>query len=145
MRNYWLLAGAMGSFLVSALHIYVIAQGAWAYRYFGAGEKFARASEAGRMFPALETSIIVVIFALLGVYALSGAGVVRVLPHLRAVVLFTGACYTLRGLVLFVELASRLNIFVWRDGVRPQDPLFSGVSLFLGVLHLIGWYLLRKG
>jgi hypothetical protein len=145
MRNYWLLAGAAGSFLVSALHIFVIAEGAWAYRYFGAGEEFARASETGQMFPAIATSVIVVIFALLGVFALSGAGVVRALPYLRAVVLFAGVCYTLRGLVLFVELASQLNIFTWRDGVRPQDPVFSGVSLLLGVLHLVGWYFLRKG
>jgi hypothetical protein len=145
MRHYWLLLGAAGSFLVSALHIFVIAQGAWAYRYFGAGEEFARASEAGQMLPAIVTLIIVIIFAILGVYALAGAGVVRVLPYLRAVVLFTGVCYTLRGLVLFAELAAQLNIFAWRDGVRPQDPVFSGVSLLLGVVHLVGWYFLRKG
>jgi hypothetical protein len=138
-----LLAGAVGSFLVSLLHIFIIAQGAWAYRYFGAGEEFARAREAGRMFPAIVTFLIVVIFAVLGVFALSGAGMVKTLPYMQGVVLFAGFCYTLRGLLVFVELASTWNLFVWRDGVRPQDPVFSGVSLLFGVLHLLGWYFLR--
>lgn len=146
--NIWLCLGAIGSFSVSALHVYVIAKGAEAYRYFGAGEDFARGAEAGAWFPALATSGIVVIFAVLGVYALAGAGILRGLsqiqfPQMRLVILGTGIVYTLRGLLLFAELAMSLNIFSWRDGVRSQDPYFSAVSLALGIVHLVGWRMLK--
>ncbi len=144
MKNIWLVIGAGGSFFVAVLHVFVIIKGAEAYRYFGAGEEFARASDAGLLFPAIATSVIVLIFTVLGVYALSGAGVVRALPFFRAVILFTGIVYTLRGLALVVELSAALNLFAWRDGIRAQDPYFSLVSLCLGLIHLWGWRMLRS-
>jgi hypothetical protein len=144
MKNIWLIIGAGGSFLVSGLHIYVVAVGAAAYRYFGAGEKFARAAEAGSWLPALVTLGIVLVFAILGVYALSGAKLMPKLPQMRYVILGTGIVYTLRGLVLIFELGVAMNVFAWRDGIRAQDPIFSAVSLSLGVVHLIGWRLLAR-
>lgn len=140
MQNSWLITGALCSFLVAALHIGVIIGGAPAYRYFGAGEEFARAQERGSYRPALITSGIVVVFAVLGVYALSAAGSIRLLPRANYVVLATGIVYTLRGLAVFLELGITLNLFAWRDGIRPQDPWFSAASLLFGIIHILGWY-----
>lgn len=143
IKNIWLVCGAMASFLVAALHIYIIIAGAPGYRYFGAGEEFAQAAETGKYFPAIVTSGIVIMFVVFGVFALAGAGVIQELPLMRYIILLVGIGYTLRGFVLFVELAASLNIFAWREGVRPQDPIFSAVSLLFGVVHLLGWWTLR--
>ena len=88
--NQWLRIGGILSFAVALLHMVIIFVGATAYRYFGAGEDMARAAESGSVFPALLTFVLVIIFVLWGLYALSGAGVIRRLPLLRIALIVIG-------------------------------------------------------
>lgn len=71
------------SFVASLLHLACIVGGGDWYRFFGAGEVMARLDEAGSWRPAIITSVIATILAGWGLYALSGAGIVRRLPLMR--------------------------------------------------------------
>lgn len=129
----WLILAAIGSFAVALLHVAIIFVGASAYRYFGAGDLVPLA-EQGSAVPALITSVLVVLFAVWGAYALSGAGVIRPLPLLRVALVLIAAIYTLRGLLLVPEL-----IQLARGGLaEPRMAVFSAVSLAIGVLYLAG-------
>lgn len=129
------LAGAF-SLAIAVLHVVVIAVGAPAYRYFGAGEKLARQAEQGSLAPALLTAGIAVIFALWALYAFSGAGLIRRLPLIRLGLVVIGTIYVLRGLSLGPQLP------VYFSGAFPQFPVrylvFSAVSLLVGLLYVLG-------
>lgn len=129
------LAGA-ASGLVAALHAVIIAVGAPGYRYFGAGEEMARLDEGGSPVPAMVTAALTAVFALWSAYGLSGAGLLRRLPLLRAGLVTIGAIYTLRGLACLPE--------AWWLAVGRTPPVllrqfvFSAVSLAIGIAYLTG-------
>ncbi|MGB3165422.1 MAG: hypothetical protein WBA68_01450 [Alteraurantiacibacter sp.] len=97
-RN-WLKSAAAASFAASLLHLACIVGGGDWYRFFGADETMARLAEAGSWRPAILTLFIAVVLFGWGLYALSGAGLLRRLPFLRtalvaiAVVLFARAVF----------------------------------------------------
>lgn len=103
-RHPWLIAGGVLSALAALLHLAVIVGGPAWYRFFGAGERLARAAERGSPTPAVVTLFIACILALWAAYAFSGAGLVRRLPLLRTGLVVISAIYLLRGLVLFPAL-----------------------------------------
>lgn len=129
------LAGVF-SLAIAVLHVVVIAVGAPAYRYFGAGERLARQSEQASLTPALLTAGIAVVFAVWALYAFSGAGLIRRLPLIRLGLVAIGTIYVLRGVLLGPQLA------VYLSGAFPQFPVrdlvFSAVSLFVGLLYVLG-------
>src|SRR5688572_7141260 len=98
----WLILVAAGSLAVTLLQIAILFVGPAGYRYFGAGD-LAPLAEQGSTLPALITSLLVVLFATWGAYALSGAGVIRRLPLLRVALVLIAAIYTLRGLAVIPE------------------------------------------
>ena len=140
----WLVAGSIFSFAVAILHIAIIFGGAPAYRYFGAGEEMAQMASSGSVLPALATLLIAVIFALWGLYALSGAGVIRHLPLLRTGLVFIASIYTLRGMGILPQVGWMISS---PETVLPQDVVFSLVSLLAGIIYTVGtisaWKLLR--
>jgi len=96
----------------------------------------------------LATSLFVaLIFAIWGLYGLSGAGLLRRLPLLRLVLLAIGAIYTLRGLLLVPLLLISLGVLASPEPILPQALLASLVSLSIGCLYLAGtfaaWHDLR--
>ena len=135
------LAGIL-SFGVSLLHIVSIAIGATAYRFLGAGEEMALQVEAGALYPHLLTLGIAIVFFAFGIYALSGAQVLRRLPFLAPVLVTIGLIYTVRGLAV-------IPYSFITDSVISMDWISSGISFFIGVVHLIGikssWGYLRHG
>jgi len=133
--NQWLKLGGILSFAVALLHVIIIFVGASAYRYFGAGEDMATAAESGSAFPALLTFVLVAVFAIWGLYSLSGAGVIRRLPLLKIALLLIGAVYTLRGVAVFQQL---FQIAASSAEVAPREIVFSLVSLIIGLAYLIG-------
>jgi len=129
-----LLAAGSCSFAVAALHVAIAISGqaSW-YRYFG-GLRQAVQVEAGSVLrPTLLTLAIAAVFALWGCYGLSGAGVVRRLPFLRAALFAIAGIYLLRALVLIPELPA-----LWRGLVPLRYPAFSVISGCAGVLYLLG-------
>ena len=127
-----LVAAACFDAAAAAAHLACIAIGAPAYRFMGAGEKVARAVEAGKPEPALATWALAGILATGSAYALSGAGVVARLPLTRAVLLLVCAAYLGRALA-----------FPWLRRFFPGNSgLFwivsSGLCLLVGLAHLYG-------
>ncbi|MBA4122816.1 MAG: hypothetical protein H0X72_10205 [Acidobacteria bacterium] len=133
--NQWLKLGGILSFVVALLHLVIIFVGAPAYRYFGAGEDMATAAESGSAFPALITLVLVAVFTIWGLYAFSGAGVIRRLPLLTIALLLIGAIYTLRGVFVFQQI---FQIATSSVQVAPREVVFSLVSLVIGLAYLVG-------
>ena len=89
--NLPLLVGSILSAVAALLHGGIIVGGASWYRFFGAGERMARAAAAGRAYPAVVTSFIAAGLALWSGYAASGAGLLVPLPLLKpALMAITG-------------------------------------------------------
>lgn len=110
MRNgeRWLRRGALLTGAASLLHVGIIFGGPDWYRFFGAGERMARLSARGSVYPTVITAGIASILGLWALYGLSGAGVIRRLPLLRLALVLIAGVYLARGtlgipLVLFVD------------------------------------------
>jgi hypothetical protein len=130
--NIFLLLGGMLSAIAAALHVGIILGGAAWYRFFGAGERMARAAEAGRWYPSIVTTGIALVLAAWSVYALSGAGVLQRLPLLKPALGLITLVYLFRGLAILplisVAKASSTPFLVWS----------SLVCLVYGMVHMIG-------
>lgn len=130
--NLLLTIGAVLSALAAAAHIGIILGGADWYRFFGAGEQFAVASEQGKIYPAVVSFGIAAVLATWAVYALSGAGWVSGLPCLKVVLCLITGVYLLRGAGGFVMLAVK----------SPYSKRFIMVSslicLGFGLVHAAG-------
>jgi len=92
--------------------------------------------ELSRTKPVLYAAlclVIALVVAACGVYALSGAGVLRRLSGVRTVVTATTAVYLVRGLLLVPQLpVLARHPEAWRFGA------FSVIALAVGVVHLVG-------
>lgn len=130
--NKALLVGATLSALAALLHVAIIFGGAPWYRFFGAGERMARAAEAGHLRPTLITTGIASILALWSLYALSGAGLIAPLPLLRSGLCLITGIYLLRGLAILPLLT------VARSRSTPFLIWSSLVCLGFGLVHLLG-------
>ena len=125
--------GAGLNFAVAILHLVIIAIGAPGYLYFGAAD-LARLAYVGSPLPALITFVLTILFVGFAVYALSGAGFIRRLPGLKLGLIFISGIYTLRGLIVVLDLI--------RLARGPDYPLrqtvFSAVALAIGLVCLVG-------
>lgn len=130
--NIFLILGAVFSSLAALLHVGVILGGGPWYRFFGAGEKFASAAEAGKAYPAVVTAGIALMLAAWAGFALSGAGVTAPWPFLKFGLSAITAIYLLRGAVIFPML-----LFA-RSKVTPLLLWSSAVCLVIGGVHLVG-------
>ncbi|CAI2411979.1 hypothetical protein [Serratia proteamaculans] len=134
MENHYnsaLLIGAGLSVIAALLHLWVIKAGPRGYRLFGAGERFIRAAEAGKIFPAVATAGIATVLLIWAAYALSGAGAVPPLPLLRPVLCFITFIYLLRAIAgpLALRGTGRSNHFI---------IVCSLICLGVGLVHLLG-------
>lgn len=133
--NLWLLLGGLLSAVAGVLHLGIIAVGAPWYRFFGAGERFARMAEAGQWFPALVTAGIAVVLFVWSAYALAAAGWMvnpARLPWLKFGLSVITAAYLLRGLVV---------VPLWCWAPTQATPFWwwsSAVCLVYGLVHLLG-------
>lgn len=132
IRNKPLLIGAVLSFSAALLHLGCIAFGATWYRFLGAGERMAQLADAGHWYPSTITLLIASVLATWGLYALSGAGVIRRLPFRRAALSAITVAYLLRG-VVFVPLqayfpGNSAAFWYWS----------SSICLCIGLIHLLG-------
>ena len=130
--NAALAVAGSASAVASALHVGVIAGGPRWYRFCGAGERMARAAEAGRWQAAAITLAIAVVLAAWAAYALAGAGLVSAPPLLRPVLVAITGVYLLRGVVLVPAFLRQST---------PQTPFWiwsSAICLAIGIAHLVG-------
>lgn len=128
-----LLAGGVCSLALAALHVLVLVIGGPAYIYFGRAD-LAETARRGSLYPPLATLVVAITLTVWGLYAYSGAGLVRRLPLLRTGLVMIACVYTLRGLVLFLDAAR------WFVGEHypPRQAVFSAASLAIGLCYAIG-------
>lgn len=130
--NTALLLGGVLSALASIAHLACIALGAPAYRFMGAGERMARAVQAGKIQPTLVTLAIASTLLVCAVYAFSGAGIAPPLPFTKLALVLISAVYLVRAFA-----------FPLLRPLFPENsPSFwlvsSGICLVLGLLHVLG-------
>lgn len=126
-----LLAAALSA-LASLLHLMIILGGAPWYRFFGAGERFARAAAAGHWYPAVVTTGIAAVLGLWSAYALAAAGARISLPWVAEAMCAWTAIYLLRGLAIVPLL-----LFM-RAAATPFACWSSLLCLAIGLIHLAG-------
>ncbi|KGF82759.1 hypothetical protein IA69_05690 [Massilia sp. JS1662] len=130
--NIPLAAGALLSAVAALLHLGIIAGGPAWYRFFGAGERFARAAADGRWYPTIVTLGIAAVLFMWSAYALAGAGVVKPLPFLKAALVAITAVYLVRG-IAFAPLV------IAKGGALTPFVVWSSLICFgYGVVHLVG-------
>lgn len=118
--------------IASLAHLACIAIGPKAYRFMGAGERMARAVEAGKTQPTLSTLGIASVLLVWALYAFSGAGLVPRLPFTEPALCLISAVFL-----------SRAVAFPW---LRPSFPensttfwvVSSGICLVIGLLYAVG-------
>lgn len=130
--NKYLVIAAMCCVVAAIAHLGCIVFGADWYRFFGAGEQMAQMAEQGLWYPAMVTSVIVLILFIWAFYGLAGAGVIKRLPLTRLALVLISAIFILRG-ISFVAL---MPIF-------PENSLTfwlisSGICLFIGSCFAVG-------
>jgi len=130
--NAPLIFGAFLSATAALLHVGIIIRGAAWYRFFGAGERMARAAEQGRRYPAIVTAAIATVLGIWSAYALSAAGVLPPAPFLRPALCAITLIYLLRGLVLVPIL------LMPRTPVTPFGIWSSAICLVFAAAHLLG-------
>jgi hypothetical protein len=113
MANRYLLGGAALSAIAALVHLACIVFGPSWYRFFGAGERMARLSAAGRIGPA--------------------AGVIPRLPLIRTALCAITGVYLLRGLsgfMLAVAAPGERSVAFWCWS--------SLICLAIGALYFFG-------
>lgn len=126
-----ILAGVLSA-LAAVAHLACIALGAPAFRFLGAGERMARAIEAGSIRPVLVTLGIAAILSVWAAYAFSGAGVIGALPFAKLVLPAVTAVFLARGVSfpLLKPLFPENSTTFWR--------VSSGICLVIGALYAAG-------
>ncbi|HXY68913.1 MAG TPA: hypothetical protein VEH62_05655 [Gemmatimonadales bacterium] len=133
-----LLVAAGCSAAVALLHVAIAVFGPPWYRWFGAPSLAARIEAGAALVPVLLTVAVAALFVVWACYALSGAGAIRRLPLLRAVLFTIAAIYLLRGIQVVPEA-----IAVARGAIPVRFAMFSAFSALAGAVYL--WGVVRIG
>jgi hypothetical protein len=134
MHHGWLFIAGFLSLAVALFHV-VMAFIPRLARYFGAPERLL---SAGRVIPALATLLIAAVFALWGLYGLSGAGWLTPLPLLRPALVTIGAIYLFRGAFILPQLLTMTRLVTFKVPTERQHILSSAASLTIGIAYLAG-------
>ncbi len=127
-----LVLGASLSALAALAHIACVVVGAPAYRLLGAGERMARAAEAGKRKPAFVTLALSGVLLVWAAYALGAAGVISLLPLSKLALPAICAVYIGRAVafpLLKPAFPENSNTF-WL--------VSSALCLLIGLIHLYG-------
>jgi len=130
--SHALVIGGSLTAAAAAAHLACIALGPPAYRLMGAGERMARAVEAGKARPTLVTAAIAAVLLVWALYAFSGAGVMGPLP-------LTGWALPAISLVFLARaLAFPLLRPVFPENSATFWWVSSGICLLIGLLYAVG-------
>ena len=135
MQNAGAVAFTVGASMSAAAaiaHLVCIAIGAPAYRIMGAGERMARAVEAGKLRPTLITMAISGVLLVWAAYALGGAGIISPLPFSSLAL----------PAICMVYLGRAVGFPLLRSSFPEHSQRFwlasSGICLVIGLTHLYG-------
>ncbi len=127
-----LTLGGLLSIAAALAHLACIAIGAPAYRFMGAGERVARAAEAGRIEPTLVTLGIAAMLSVWAAYAFSGARLIAPLPFTVPVLALISVVLLARGLGFPLIMAA------FPGNSMGFWLVSSGLCVAMGTLHAYG-------
>lgn len=127
-----LALGGLLSAVAAVAHLACIAIGAPAFRLMGAGERMARAVEAGKIKPTLITLAIASVLLVWSVYAFSGAGLAPPLPFTKLVLVLISTAFLARA------FAFPLLRHVFPENSTTFWLVSSSICLVLGLLYALG-------
>lgn len=130
---YLLRAAGFISFLLALFQAVISFSPSWSL-YFGAPPELTD----NPLMLIISGMIVSVVFIIFGLYGLSGSGDIRPLPFLRPILIIIGGIYTLRGMLIILQLLIILNIINLDEDVTPQLIISSIVSLLIGIIYLAG-------
>jgi hypothetical protein len=104
--------------------------------YFGAPDEIA--SDPALLLASGLTAA--VIFAVFGLYGLSGAGLIRRMPLLRAGLLAAGIIFFLRGLAVIPVILVQTGLMAVEKPLPAPALISSIVPLAIGLLYLAGTF-----
>ena len=126
----------LGGFLCFGFAVFQIAIGIvpeWS-AYWGAGDELA-SNQALLFGTSLAVALLCVVA---GLYALSGAGLLRRLPLLRTGLLIIGIICTLRGFSFILILLTVIGVLPSTGPILPTAWQSSFVFLLMGLSYLFG-------
>ena len=132
-HNIFLLAAGILSLAVAVFQAAISFVPEWS-AYFGAGDTLASN-------PTLLLAaglIVTILFAITGLYGLSGAGVIRRLPLLRVGLAVICFVYIYRGILFIPQFLITIGSLPSPEPVPLQYLLSSLVALIIGLLYLVG-------
>jgi hypothetical protein len=135
-----LLVAGTSSILISLFQAIISFSVEWS-RYFDAPEQLL----ANPTLLIVLGLLAAILFAVFGLYGMSGAGYIRALPYLRSGLLIIGIIYTTRGLAFIFILLQQVGLVHITERIPPAEPASSLVSLFVGLLFLVGTIGLWRG
>lgn len=124
LGRFSLILVALIAFTVSIAHSSCIFFGEQCYSMQMAPEQIIESAKAGTLLAPISAVIAGGMFAIIGLYLLSAAGIVRKLPLLKPVVMTIAVVCIIRGL---------LPIQLW---IRKPELVSEGI-LFIGLVWLI--------
>ena len=126
-----ILAGVLTS-LAAIAHLVCIAVGASAFRLMGAGERMARAIEAGHLQPILVTVGIAAVLTAWAAYAFSAAGLINPLPFGKFVLPAISAVFLARA------IGFPLLVSAFPENSKTFWLVSSGICFAIGSLYAWG-------
>ena len=133
-RN-WLILGGTLCGLAAVFHVGIILSGPAAFRYFDAPEMIIQWAESDALWSTAVTLCAAAVLMVWGLYAFSGAGLLRALPFQRTGLVVIASVFMLRG---FAILPEGIMLITSPDSIEPRNLVFSLVSLIIGIAYLKG-------
>ncbi|BBN81762.1 hypothetical protein PA25_17470 [Pseudoalteromonas sp. A25] len=130
--NLWLFSAGVGTGIAAIMHLVCIYWGPNGYRFFGAGEHFAKLAEQGSYTPTFVTLGITAVLSTWATMALYAAKATAIIPMTRYLLLAVTGVFLLRGilgLILIFNPQGRSELF-WL--------ISSAICLVLGICYAIG-------
>ena len=132
-HNTFLMIAGWLSLGVAAFQIVISFVPEWS-AYFGAGD--ALVSNPTTLL--IAGVVVTILFAIAGLYGLSGAGVIRRLPLLRTMLILITFVYIYRGILFIPQFLATIGVLSSPVPVPLQYTLSSLVALVIGLLYLVG-------
>jgi hypothetical protein len=128
-----LLAAGILSLALAVFQAVISLSPSWSL-YFGAPAKLTANITA----LYVTGEIAAVLFAIFGLYAFSGAGVIRKLPLMRTILTAITGVYLFRGTLVIPQMLASFNIIDMDGEIPIRMIIFSAVSLIIGIIYLFG-------
>ena len=132
-HNTFLLIAGWLSLGVAAFQIVISFVPEWS-AYFGAGNALV----SNPTLLLVAGLVVTVLFAIAGLYGLSGAGVIRRLPLLRTGLIVITLVYIYRGILFIPQFLVTIGALPSPEPIPLQYTLSSLVALIIGLLYLVG-------